>query len=62
MSISRDDGEVSIECDDCAETYSASQIDMEGASFEEFWAVLKEDGWQASSGSGGWTRRCPDCT
>lgn len=59
MTIKRYCGEVSVECDDCGEELTESDVDVEG--FDELLAAIKKDGWDIQQISGKWVHFCPDC-
>lgn len=56
MSVKREDGEVTLECDECGEDL--------GESFEVFQHAVNKavgDGWSVKQERGVWTHLCEDC-
>jgi len=57
MSVTRNHGLVSFECDDCGDVLETS--------LEDFYTALafaKRNGWEAIRVENEWKHRCPNCT
>lgn len=56
MSITRDHGEIVLECDKCSETIETGEEDFNAA-----WNEAKTQGWRAYKEDDEWCHSCPAC-
>lgn len=56
MTISRDHGDITFECDSCADEYETHEDN-----FDIAWNMAKRDGWRARKVGNVWQHFCEDC-
>lgn len=56
MTMNRDQGLLTFECDDCGEVLETSEFE-----FIEALSALKEEGWVAAKLGQKWEHFCPQC-
>ena len=56
VSVIRDHGELSFECDSCGDLLDTGMTEFDAA-----FAYAKREGWRVVRTEGEWQHRCPDC-
>lgn len=56
MSVEREGGRITFQCDTCPDALDTDEVEFEAA-----WARAQGDGWKAFKVGGEWCHECPDC-